>query len=94
MVSRISKVREKIHSRADVIIGKNGLTEGVIREIEERLRSREVVKVKLLKASLEVIGSDRVGIARIIAERVNAELVDVRGRTFILYKPKRAGKNL
>ncbi|MEM0366427.1 MAG: YhbY family RNA-binding protein [Acidilobaceae archaeon] len=93
-MSRISKVREKIHSRADVIIGKNGLTEGVIREIEERLRSREVVKVKLLKASLEVIGSDRVGIARIIAERVNAELVDVRGRTFILYKPKRAGKNL
>ncbi|MEM1777668.1 MAG: YhbY family RNA-binding protein [Acidilobaceae archaeon] len=93
-MSRISKVREKIHSRADVIIGKNGLTEGVIREIEERLRSREVVKVKLLKASLEVIGSDRVGIARIIAEKVNAELVDVRGRTFILYKPKRAGKNL
>ncbi len=76
-------------SRADVIIGKAGLSEGVISEIERQLEEKEIVKVKALKSALKVEGLDRRELARKTAELVGAMLLEVRGRTFILYKPKR-----
>ena len=75
--------------RADVIVGKAGLSEGVISEIERQLEEKEVVKVKALKTALKTEGLDRRDFARKAAELVGAMLLEVRGRTFILYKPKR-----
>ncbi|MEN3000163.1 MAG: YhbY family RNA-binding protein [Acidilobaceae archaeon] len=85
----MKRAREKATGRADVIVGKRGLEEGVLREIEERLRLQEVVKVKMLRTVPEL--GDRRELAARVAEAVGAQLVEVRGRTFVLYKPKRAG---
>ncbi len=71
---------------ADVIIGKNGLSEGVLREIDRRLKEKGVIKVKALKSALAVTGLDRRELARRVAEAVRARLLDVRGRTFVLYR--------
>ncbi|MET1101564.1 MAG: YhbY family RNA-binding protein [Pyrodictiaceae archaeon] len=76
----------KIHGRADVIIGKSGISNGVINEIKRRLKEQGIVKVKVLKSGIKASGLDRKSLAREVATRVNAKLVDIRGRTFILVK--------
>jgi len=73
---------------ADVIIGKNGLSEGVLREIDRRLKEKGVVKVKALRTAVKVTGLDRRELARRVAEKLGARLLDVRGRTFVLYRPQ------
>ncbi len=83
-------IKRVTQGRADVVIGKRGVVEEVLREIDSRLKVKGVVKVRVLRSALEVTGMDRRGIAVYVAERLGAMLVDVRGRTFILYKPKRS----
>lgn len=77
---------EAVHGRADVIIGKRGLTDAVVQEIKRRLKKKKVLKVKLLRSAVEVMGMDRRRIASEVAKAVGARLIDVRGRTFILLK--------
>ncbi len=69
-----------------MIIGKNGLSEGVLREIDRRLKEKGVVKVKALRSAIAATGLDRRELARRVAEAVGARLLDVRGRTFVLYR--------
>ncbi len=83
-----ARVREKHHQAADVIIGKKGLTKEVLKEIERRLEKEEIVKVKMLRSSLEAEDLDRKTMARLIAERLGARIMGIRGRTIILYKKK------
>ncbi len=75
------------HGPADVIIGKRGVTPGVLREIDERLRAKGVVKVKMLRSAMEAEEGDRREIARRVARMLNARLMGVRGRTFVLARP-------
>ncbi len=79
------KARKASH-RCDVRIGKKGVSKEVLEEIENRLKREGVVKVRILKSALEATGLDRRGLARTVAEKLHAELVEVRGRTFILVK--------
>jgi len=89
-VSLEERVKEAIHGRADVIIGKKGLTAEVLKEVGERLKVKEVVKVRVLKTALVATGMDRRTLAERVASELGAVLLDVRGRTFVLYKPKRS----
>ncbi|MEM0340926.1 MAG: YhbY family RNA-binding protein [Acidilobaceae archaeon] len=82
------RVAKSVHGPSEVQIGKQGLTEGVINEIKARLEKKEIVKVKILKSALVVTGLTRQEIAEKVSHAVRATLVDVRGRTFILYKPR------
>ncbi|QGR20161.1 YhbY family RNA-binding protein [Stygiolobus azoricus] len=74
-------IKEAKASHADVRIGKKGVTEEVIKEIKRRLNEHKVVKVKI---GIEV--EDRREFARLIAEKANAKLIEIRGYTFILAK--------
>ena len=86
---RLARLKEIVQQGpADVIIGKKGLSEGVLREIDRRLKEKGVVKVKALKSAIKVTGLDRKTLARTVAERLGALLLDVRGRTFVLYRPQ------
>jgi RNA-binding protein len=80
--SLISKVR---HGPATIRIGKAGITEGLIKEIKKNLEITSVIKVKILRSALSY--GDRFELARKVAELVNAKLVEVRGRNFILVSP-------
>ncbi|MEM1873447.1 MAG: YhbY family RNA-binding protein [Acidilobaceae archaeon] len=82
------RVSESVHGPSDVQIGKQGLTEGVISEIKSRLDKKGVVKVRILKSALVSTGLTRQELAKMVSEAVGARLLDVRGRTFILYKPR------
>lgn len=82
------KMAESIHGSSDVQIGKQGLTESLLEELRSRLEKKEVVKVRVLKSALATTGLTRREIAEKVSEALGARLVDVRGRTFILYKPR------
>jgi len=87
---RLRRLKEIVQQQpADVRVGKKGLTPSVIEEIKKRLKAKGIIKVKMLKSSLKVTGMDRVELAKKIAEAVNAQLLEVRGRTLVLYREER-----
>ncbi len=71
------------HLRPAVFIGKEGLTEAVIKSLESALSSNELVKVKLL----ETTGVDRKRFAHELAAMVQAQVAQVLGKTVLLYRP-------
>ncbi|WP_457590439.1 YhbY family RNA-binding protein [Geoglobus sp.] len=62
-------------------VGKKGINDNLIREINTLLEKRGVVKVRMLRnfRNITMGGVDRKTLAREIAERVDGELVDFRG---------------
>jgi len=88
MQKKSRKVKEAIQGKAHVNIGKQGITENVIREIERRLDDEEVIKVRVLRSFKRASGREIEDIAEEVAEKVNARVVDVRGNVFVLVKIK------
>ena len=67
-----------------VLIGKQGLTEAVIKETDTRLTARELIKV-------QVAGDDRqerIAIAEALCAATGAELVQHIGKQLVLWRPK------
>ncbi|MFX0559094.1 ribosome assembly RNA-binding protein YhbY [Tepidibacillus infernus] len=63
-------------------VGKGGVNENMVKQINEALEARELIKVSVLKNSLE----DADEAAAAIVEGTNAELVQIIGHTIVLYK--------
>lgn len=77
--SRRHDLKERAHD-ADVTVwvGKKGV-EAAADEAKSQLESRDLVKVKVLRA-----GGDPEEAAEELAEQADAEVVDVRGRTVVV----------
>lgn len=75
---------------ATVYIGKQGLTENVIKEIEVGLETRELVKVKIQEGCL----LDPKEIANEMVAQLNAEFVQAIGRKFVLYRESKDNKQI
>jgi len=70
-------------------VGKEGLTDQLISEIEKQLQKNKMVKVRVLPAAL--LGeTTALTIAVKAAENTNASLVEVRGHVFILFRKRKA----
>ena len=78
------KEKRKIAHDLDATIrmGKSGVTQALIDEIKDQIKRKDAVKVKLLGTKRE----ETKQIAGELAERCNAELIDVRGNTVVLWK--------
>ena len=72
---------------ATIWVGKNGLTDSVVRELKDQLKSKRLVKVKILKNAVEEIPRNR--IARELEEHSGAKLLDIRGGTAVYLSPYR-----
>ncbi len=75
---------------ATVHIGKGGLTDGVVEELDAQLKRHHLVKVRIQRGA---IGDDRQvkdAQAQELAERLVAELVERRGHTVLLYRRRKA----
>jgi RNA-binding protein len=66
-----------------LLIGKNELEEGVVKEADAALACHELIKVKVLENCL----LDRREAAADLAEATGAEVAQVLGKTFLLYRP-------
>ncbi|MBU5672329.1 ribosome assembly RNA-binding protein YhbY [Paenibacillus brevis] len=71
-------------------VGKGGTNEQIIRHISEALERRELIKVSILNNNLD----DPKEIAEELAEGAEAELVQLIGRTIVLYKESRDYKQI
>ena len=65
-----------------VVVGKGGLSDTLLRAVEAAVGSHELIKVRLLDS----VDGDRKVIARELAERAHVELIQVLGRTVLLYR--------
>lgn len=66
-----------------VLLGANGLTEGVLAEIEGALEHHELIKVKVPTDERDM----RVAIGDAIARETGAHLVQTIGKTLVFYRP-------
>ena len=73
--------------RPTVCLGKNGASKDTLNEIEKQLKRKEMVKVRILKSALAHEEAKQIALK--IAEQTEASLVEVRGHTFMLYKPEK-----
>ncbi|MGC4375956.1 ribosome assembly RNA-binding protein YhbY [Fictibacillus sp. Mic-4] len=63
-------------------VGKGGVTENMIKQINEALEARELLKVSVLQNCEE----DRETVAEALVKGTKAELVQIIGNTIVLYK--------
>ncbi|MBB6673937.1 ribosome assembly RNA-binding protein YhbY [Cohnella nanjingensis] len=84
-------LRSEAHHLTPIFqVGKGGTNDHLIRHIEEALEVRELIKVSILNNN----DDDRHEIASELAERSGAELVQVIGKTIVLYKESRNNKQI
>ena len=77
-------LKSKAHSlKPVVLLGANGLTEGVVAEIEQALNDHELIKIKVPEEEREL----RQQIIATIVSETKAEKIQVIGKTLIIYRP-------
>ena len=77
-----SYLTKKAHSLKPVVmIGSNGLTEAIIKAVDQELENHEMIKVKYVDYK-----EDRKELSRQLAENTAAHLVRVIGNIAILYR--------
>ena len=76
------ELRRRVHDLdVTVWVGKAGI-ESVVDELDDQLSNADLVKVKFLRAARG--GTDTESLADALADRVSAEIVDIRGHTAVL----------
>jgi len=65
-----------------VRIGKSGLTENIVKEINKNLSKRKLIKVKLLRSSYE----DKKKFIESIVQATGSELIESVGNIITIYK--------
>lgn len=71
-------------------VGKGGVNDNLIRQIEDALEARELIKVQVLNNCMD----DKDEVATALADGANAELVQIIGNVIVLYKPSREKKRI
>lgn len=82
-----SKQRAYLRSLANsidtiIMIGKSDIGPEVIKQAEDAIKAREIIKGKVLETSSLTVRD----VANFIADKINAEVVQVIGFKFVLYK--------
>lgn len=71
-------------------LGKNGLSENFINQVEEALETREIIKIKILQ-NCDLEAKE---VAVELAEKLDAEFVQSIGSKFVLYKESTENKKI
>ena len=77
-----------IHSKPDVIIGKNGINSSIKKEVERQFEKKKSVKVKILDPEV----ASRTTF-EILAKNTNTKIRDIRGKTCVLQRLKKKSKS-
>ncbi|TLS39332.1 ribosome assembly RNA-binding protein YhbY [Pseudalkalibacillus caeni] len=84
-------LRSKAHHLSPIFqVGKGGVNENMVKQINEALEARELIKVSVLQ-NCEY---DRKEVAEELAVKSGAELVQVIGNTIVLYKESEENKEI
>ncbi len=90
-----SKQRSQLRGLANTIdpifqIGKGGISDNMIKQFNDALEARELVKAAVLRNA----DSDAREISEEIAQRTGADVVQVIGSKFVLYKESEKHKEI
>jgi RNA-binding protein len=78
-------LKSEAHQISPILnIGKNGVTDALIEELNKQIKANRLVKVRVLKSAEEE--KDLKAIAEEIAEATKSTLIEVKGRTVVLYR--------
>ena len=85
-----SKQRAQLRAMANTYetimqIGKSGVSEKSIKQIDDALNARELIKLRRLETAPETTRET----AEFVAETVGADVVQVIGSKFVLYRPSK-----
>lgn len=81
-IQDIKLLRAKAHSLGPVLqIGKGGVTDSIVKEINLQLKRRKLIKIKLLPSA-----GDRKKLVDEIVSKTNGVLIRSVGRVVVLYK--------
>lgn len=84
-------LRAKAHHLKPIFqVGKDGVNENMLVQVNEALEKRELIKVTVLQNCLE----DKNVVADQLVEGTNAELVQVIGAIIVLYKESEDHKTI
>lgn len=78
------------HEKPIFQVGKSGVTENMLAQINDALEKRELIKVKLLQNCLE----DKHDVSETIANETNAYIVQIIGNNIIFYKESEENKTI
>jgi RNA-binding protein len=84
MKEKIFLRRNAKHLEPIVRIGKSGISENMVEEINKNLKKRKLIKIKFLASSLK--GDDKKKLINLIAHKTNSEIIESVGNIVVLYK--------
>jgi RNA-binding protein len=79
--------RELSLEKPTIWVGKEGASPQTINEISRQLEKRKIVKVQILQGAL--MNESAKDIASKTAQQTESTVIDVRGHTFVLHKPRK-----
>ena len=71
-------------------IGKGGINENMIKQIDDTLENRELIKVHVLQNNLD----DKKELAETLSEATRSELVQVIGSMIVIYRESKENKEI
>ncbi|PAV28992.1 RNA-binding protein [Virgibacillus profundi] len=71
-------------------VGKDGVNDNMITQINEALEKRELIKVSILQNCME----DKETVAKQLAEGTGAEIAQIIGNNIVLYKESEKNKTI
>ncbi|MBU6080689.1 MULTISPECIES: ribosome assembly RNA-binding protein YhbY [Allobacillus] len=84
-------LRKEAHHLSPIFqVGKQGVNDNLIAQLNDVLEKRELIKINILQNVFE----DKEEIAQQIVRGTNAELVQIIGNIVILYKPSEENKQI
>lgn len=82
--------KESHHLNPIFQVGKNGVTDNFIEQINDVLEKRELIKISVLQNCLE----DKDVIAEEISSSTNSNIVSIIGNTIIIYRQSKNDKQI
>jgi RNA-binding protein len=79
--------RELSLEKPTLWVGKEGASPQMINEISRQLERRKIVKVRILTSALRDVSARDIALET--AQQTESTLIDVRGHTFTLHKPRK-----
>ncbi|MBC1331386.1 ribosome assembly RNA-binding protein YhbY [Listeria booriae] len=93
MLTNVQKrfLRKEAHDIDAIFqVGKGGVSPNLVKQVAEALEVRELIKISILQNCDE----PKEEVAEMISSRSGSELVQIIGRTIILYKESRNKKQI
>ena len=90
-----SKQRKYLRSLANTLrpllqIGKSGINPNLVKQLDDALEARELVKATVLQSTPDSVEE----ISRRLAEMTGSELVQVIGNKFVVYRESKDSKTI